>query len=133
MEGPYKLINNKWEKSPLERIQQSIDEASMIIRETVQNLSFTDCKMNKANKLKEIENIQKTINNLEEEKRLRKITEDKLWLKREKLLQQISETRYQKNRNKDSVPQIKKMVDRVIKIDNKLGPYRYNGREFYLN
>lgn len=132
MEGPFTFINNKWQKTPLQRIKQSISEASDELESELKILSSINCEQERKNKSRNINDLQQTINTLKIEEKIRKLKDEELWLERDKLIYKISKSRYKNQQNAKIISNRKKMIDKVMKIDIELGPYRHRNKPFYL-
>lgn len=116
MEGPFTLIRNKWQKTPLERIEQAISE----VKE-----ELNSCET------EETENLTKTLETLESEKEKRIAKVRKLKNKREKLIKRLGHIRKSKFfQRKDEI--INEVFEEIKEIDDELGPYRTYDQPFYL-
>lgn len=135
MNGPFEFIRNKWEKTPLQRISQSISEVYDEIRIEYENLKYINEQGEREKIRYKISDYKKTIAVLKEEERLRKNKERKLKIKRDELMKKLIDVRNEENKK----PNEKKLrvkrnmiINTISKIDEDLGPYR-RSEQFYLD
>lgn len=120
MDGPFTMTRNKWQITPLERIEKSIEEVKgeIQIAESEKNLEY-------------IRDLAKTIKALEEEKANRKERVRKIKTKRNELVNQLSRLRDKKfswERNN----KMEKVWKEISEIDKELGPFRNYDQPIYL-
>ena len=122
MDGPFQLTRNKWEKTPLERIQESIDEIKKEIK--TKNMKSSNPKVFK--------DLSKTLEILEIEKEKRIIKVRELKSKRAKLINDLTFIRKKKFEMKKK-EKIKRICEKIREIDDDLGPFRHLDTPIYLD
>lgn len=130
MDGPYMLTRNKWQQTPLERINQAINEAKKQLKIEKQNLQRSTEPV-KETMIQSINNLTQTVKMLKQESKQRKVKVDYLNKKRENLIEKIFHIRKQKicsNRER----RIGHIIKKVNTIDRDLGPFKRYGEQFYL-
>lgn len=136
MEGPFRPIRNKFERTPLERIRKNIEEATKEIAIEKQNLKEVIKKEESANIQSKITDIMKTIEILKIEQKNREIKENNLRKKRKILINEISDLREKQNKLKSNInvnKKIQELIKEVELTDEDLGPFRYSNDIFYLD
>lgn len=119
MQGPFVLIRNKWERTPLERI---IDALSGV------KTHMTEIKQQKIVPLEKINELKKTIETLETEKEKREKKEKRLRKLRTNLIEKLIHQRKFAGLNKNK---LKPLLKKIRDIDEDLGPFR--STTFYLD
>lgn len=121
MDGPFKVTRNKWQETPLERIQRSIDEIKEEIK--TKKLKSSDSGV--------FQDLSKTLKTLgiEKEKLIIKVRE--LKIKRGKLINELTFIRKEKFETKKK-EKIKGICEKINKIDEDLGPFRHFDTPIYL-
>lgn len=122
MNGPFVINRNKWQRTPLERIEQAIEEIK-------EEIKMEDSKTNNS---RIIEDLSKTLETLEEEGVNLKIRVRKLKIKRETLIGNLTWMRRNKF-DSEKNNKIQKIFKKITKIDKELGPYRNHDTRFYLD
>lgn len=98
MEGPFKHIRNKWQKTPLERIVHDIEEISgqiIIEEEKLNTLNESGAKNIQKFKVDDLKNTMKTLQT-EKEKREKRVL--KLNERRKKLINRVINIRNEQNK-----------------------------------
>lgn len=135
----YKLIRNQWEKTPLERIEQAITEASNQMSVEKNGLKQLTDQSSREQQQKEIEKLKKTVQTLQQEADKRIVRVRNLKAQRLTVLDKITNTRHRL----DNISQpglrrllnrgIQKMIRTINRIDDELGPFRGMDQTFYLD
>lgn len=119
MEGPFHLIRNEWQRTPLQRIEDTLNELTNHLDKIKKETNTSAA---------EIHELEVTKSTLQEERYKRIKKEKRLNKIRNKLIENLVFLRQNSNQN---TKQVKKLLKKIKKIDNDLGPYRHN--EFYLD
>lgn len=120
MEGPFTIIRNKWQITPLERIENAIEEVKKEIQ----------IKKSEKN-IEEIKELLKTIKVLEKERANRKKRVREMKTERQELINQLSHLRNKKISSERN-NKMEGIWNKINEIDNDLGPYRNHDQTFYL-
>lgn len=127
-------IRNPWKKTPLERIIESIEAANNQIIIEKEKLKCLIEPRKRGIQESKINDLIKTVEILEEEKKKRKEKVERLNKNREILIMRISEIKYNQNLVQGEMNlEIKRILKRINSIDDDLGPFRHYDKPFYLD
>lgn len=116
-------------KTPLERIEKDIDEVNVELLKQWQKLDNIGTSAELDIQQEKIKDLKQTLETLTTEKVKRKIKVEKLEKKRVYLIERISFIRGKKMKNGK---EMKKLLAKLTKIDDELGPYRWSNKPIYM-
>lgn len=123
-----KFGRERWERTPLERIQDSIDEVTRQVKLEEERI---DGSMEQpTNQYKRVNQLKKGVEILKIEAAKRRERECYLHGKRDKLMRKLSKLRHKSKG--ESEQEFEKLVEKIKSIDDQLGPFRWSKREFHL-
>lgn len=127
MERPVTLIRNKYERTPLERIEESISKAQKDLKTEEEKFKSSTGEIWDiiSDKYKD---LQKTVDLLKEERNKREVKVQRLNKQRKTLINKLIFARGQNNKKL-----LKNLVKKIIIIDDELGPFRNSNVQVYLD
>lgn len=127
MERPVTLIRNKYKRTPLERIEESISKAQKDLKTEEEKFKSSTGEIWDiiSDKYKD---LQKTIDLLKEERKKREVKVQRLNKQRKTLINKLIFARGQNNKNLS-----KNLVKKIIIIDDELGPFGNSNVQVYLD